>query len=78
LFLNKKASSSGEIKPPMARGVAGLLHIRTIKGSFPEPGLAMKSVSFQPKPAEPEKLMKKMLTRFLKKAICYPTYLTGR
>ena len=53
LFLNKKASSSGKIKPPMARE---LLHYYTpdqLRAHFFSLGLGIRSVSFQPKPLDP-------------------------
>jgi methionyl-tRNA synthetase len=54
LFLDKKASSSGEIKPPMA---LDLLHYYTpeqLRAHFLGLGLGLKSVSFQPKPLNPQ------------------------
>ena len=54
LFLNKKASSSGKIKPPMA---ADLLHCYTaeqLRMHFLGLGLGQRSVSFMPKPLNPE------------------------
>ncbi|MGP8080946.1 MAG: class I tRNA ligase family protein [Dehalococcoidales bacterium] len=49
LFLNKKASSSGEIKPPMARELLDYYTFEQLRAHFLSLGLAMKSVSFQPK-----------------------------
>jgi len=53
LFLNKKASSSGEIKPPMARELLDYYTYEQLRAHFLSLGLAMKSVSFQPKPLNP-------------------------
>ncbi len=54
LFLNKKASSSGEIKPPMARELLDYYTFEQLRAHFLSLGLAMKSVSFQPKPLNPK------------------------
>jgi methionyl-tRNA synthetase len=54
LFLDKKASSSGAVKPPMARD---LLHWYTpdqLRAHFLSLGLGMRSVSFRPKPLDPK------------------------
>ncbi len=54
LFLNKKASSSGSVKPPMA---ADLLHYYTaeqLRAHFLGLALDQRSVSFMPKPLNPE------------------------
>jgi methionyl-tRNA synthetase len=53
LFLNKKASSSGEIKPPMAGELLNYYTYEQLRAHFLSLGLAMKSVSFQPKPLNP-------------------------
>ncbi|WP_303161905.1 class I tRNA ligase family protein [Ruminococcus champanellensis] len=53
LFLDKKASSSGSVKPPMA---ADLLHYYTaeqLRMHYLGLGLGQRSVSFQPKPLNP-------------------------
>ena len=54
LFLNKKASSSGEIKPPMARDLLNYYTFEQLRAHFLSLGLDMKSVSFQPKPLNPK------------------------
>lgn len=53
LFLNSKASSSGKVKPPMARE---LLHEYTpeqLRAHFISLGLGMKNISFAPKSYNP-------------------------
>ena len=54
LFLNKKASSSGEIKPPMAKDLLNYYTFEQLRAHFLSLGLDMKSVSFQPKPLNPK------------------------
>ena len=53
LFLNKKASSSGDIKPPMAEELLDYYSAEHLRAHFLSLGLSMKSVSFQPKPLNP-------------------------
>lgn len=54
LFLNKKASSSGEIKPPMARELLDYYTPEQLRAHFLSLGLGLKSVSVQPKPLNPK------------------------
>lgn len=53
LFLNKKASSSGEIKPPMAADLLEYYTAEQLRAHFLGLGLSLKSVSFMPKPLNP-------------------------
>ena len=53
LFLNKKASSSGDIKPPMAEDLMEYYTAEQLRAHFLGLGLSLKSVSFQPKPLNP-------------------------
>lgn len=53
LFLNKKASSSGDIKPPMAADLLSYYTAEQLRAHFLSLGLGLKSVSFQPKPLNP-------------------------
>ncbi len=53
LFLNKKASSSGEVKPPMAADLFKYYMPEHLRAHFLGLGLGLKSVSFQPKPLNP-------------------------
>ncbi|MEG2381057.1 MAG: class I tRNA ligase family protein [Oscillospiraceae bacterium] len=53
LFLNKKASSSGEVKPPMADELLDYYTAEQLRAHFMGLGLGLKSVSFQPKPLNP-------------------------
>jgi methionyl-tRNA synthetase len=53
LFLNKKASSSGEVKPPTAKDLLGYYMPEQLRAHFLGMGLGIKSVSFQPKPLNP-------------------------
>lgn len=53
LFMNKKASSSGAIKPPMAIELLDHYTPEQLRAHFLALGLGMKSVSFQPKPYDP-------------------------
>lgn len=53
LFLNKKASSSGEVKPPMAADLLAYYTPEQLRAHFLSLGLGLKSVSFQPKPLNP-------------------------
>lgn len=54
LFLNKKASSSGEVKPPMAKELLDYYTPEQLRAHFLSFGLGIKSVSFKPKPLNPE------------------------
>jgi methionyl-tRNA synthetase len=54
LFLNRKASSSGEIKPPMAGELLNYYTYEQLRAHFLSLGLDLKSVSFQPKPLNPK------------------------
>ena len=53
LFLNKKASSSGAVKPPMAEELFEHYMPENLRAHFLGLGLGLKSVSFQPKPLNP-------------------------
>ncbi len=53
LFLNKKASSSGAVKPPMAEDLFAYYTPEQLRAHFLSLGLGLKSVSFQPKPLNP-------------------------
>ncbi len=53
MFLNKKASSSGAIKPPMAKELLNYYNTDQLRAHFLALGLGQKSVSFQPKPFNP-------------------------
>ncbi len=53
LFLNKKASSSGAVKPPMAAELLDYYTPEQLRAHFLSLGLGLKSVSFQPKPLNP-------------------------
>jgi len=53
LFLDKKASSSGDIKPPMADELLDHYTVEQLRAHFFALGLGMKPVSFQPKPLNP-------------------------
>ncbi len=54
LFLDKKASSSGDIKPPMALALLDYYTPEQLRAHFLGLGLGLKSVSFQPKPLNPD------------------------
>ena len=54
LFLDKKASSSGEIKPPMADELLDYYTPEQLRAHFLGLGLGIRSVSFQPKPLNPK------------------------
>jgi len=54
LFFAKKASSSGDIKPPMARELLDHYTPDQIRAHFLALGLGQKSVGFKPKPFNPE------------------------
>lgn len=54
LFLDKKASSSSEVKPPMADELLNYYTAEQLRMHWLGLGLGMRSVSFQPKPLNPE------------------------
>ena len=54
LFLDKKASSSGSVKPPMARDLLDLYTADQLRTHFLSLGLGMRSTSFRPKPLNPK------------------------
>jgi len=54
LFMNKKASSSGSIKPPMAKDLLEFYTAEQMRMHFLSLGLANKSVSFDPQAYLPE------------------------
>ena len=54
LFLNKKASSSGAVKPPMAAELLDYYTAEQLRAHFLGLGLSLKSVSFRPKPLNPD------------------------
>lgn len=54
LFLDKKASSSGAVKPPMAAELLEHYTAEQLRAHFLGLGLGIKSVSFQPKPFNPK------------------------
>lgn len=53
LFLDKKASSSGSIKPPMAAELLDFYTAEQLRMHWLGLGLGMRSVSFRPKPLDP-------------------------
>lgn len=53
LFLDKKASSSGAVKPPMARDLLAYYTAEQLRAHFFSLGLGKSSVSFRPKPFDP-------------------------
>jgi methionyl-tRNA synthetase len=53
LFLDKKASSSGKIKPPMAKDLLAFYTADQLRIHFLSLGLGMRNVSFRPKPLDP-------------------------
>lgn len=53
LFLNKKASSSGAVKPPMAHELLEHYTPEQLRAHFLGLGLAIRAVSFQPKALNP-------------------------
>ncbi|MCL2056114.1 MAG: class I tRNA ligase family protein [Oscillospiraceae bacterium] len=53
LFLDKKASSSGSVKPPMAMELLDYYTPEQLRAHFLGLGLGIKSVSFRPKPLDP-------------------------
>ncbi len=54
LFMGKKASSSGEVKPPMALELLDRYTPEQLRAHWLSLGLADKPVSFSPKPWEPD------------------------
>lgn len=54
LFLDKKASSSGAVKPPMAAELLNYYTAEQLRMHFLGLGLGQRSVSFQPKPLNPQ------------------------
>lgn len=54
LFLDKKASSSGAVKPPMARNLLDFYTADQLRIHFFSLGLGIRSVSFRPKPLNPK------------------------
>ena len=54
LFLDKKASSSGAIKPPMAADLLDYYTAEQLRMHFLGLGLGQRSVSFMPKPYNPQ------------------------
>ncbi|NLM96550.1 MAG: class I tRNA ligase family protein, partial [Halanaerobiaceae bacterium] len=54
LFLDKKASSSGAVKPPMAKDLLNYYTAEQLRAHFLSFGLGIKSVSFKPKPLDPK------------------------
>lgn len=54
LFLDKKASSSGQIKPPTARELLQYYTSEQLRAHFLGLGLGIRSVGFQPKPFNPK------------------------
>ncbi|WP_407929604.1 class I tRNA ligase family protein [Iocasia frigidifontis] len=54
LFLDKKASSSGKVKPPMAKELLDYYTAEQLRAHFLSFGLGIKSVGFKPKPLNPK------------------------
>jgi len=54
LFLDKKASSSGAVKPPMAADLLDYYTAEQLRAHFVSLALGNKSVSFMPKPLNPD------------------------
>ena len=54
LFLDKKASSSGAVKPPMAADLLNYYTAEQLRMHYLGLGLGQRSVSFQPKPLNPQ------------------------
>ncbi|MBQ2509254.1 MAG: class I tRNA ligase family protein [Erysipelotrichaceae bacterium] len=54
LFLDKKASSSGSVKPPMAADLLNYYTAEQLRAHFISLALGNKSVSFMPQPLNPE------------------------
>lgn len=53
LFLDKKASSSGAVKPPMAHELLQYYSADQLRIHFLSLGVGMRNVSFRPKPLDP-------------------------
>lgn len=53
LFLDKKASSSGKVKPPMAGELLNYYTAEQLRAHFLGLGLGIRSVGFKPKPYNP-------------------------
>lgn len=53
LFLDKKASSSGAVKPPLASELLNFYTADQLRTHFFSLGLGMRSTSFRPKPLDP-------------------------
>lgn len=53
LFLDKKASSSGTVKPPLAKDLLNYYTSDQLRTHFVSLGLGMRSTSFRPKPYDP-------------------------
>jgi methionyl-tRNA synthetase len=53
LFLDKKASSSGKVKPPMAKDLLQYYTADQLRIHFLSLGLGLRNVSFRPKPLDP-------------------------
>lgn len=54
LFLDKKASSSGAVKPPKAEELLDYYTAEQLRAHFLALGLGIRSVGFQPKPLNPK------------------------
>ncbi|MCL1880180.1 MAG: class I tRNA ligase family protein [Actinomycetia bacterium] len=54
LFLDKKASSSGTLKPPLAEELLEYYRAEQLRAHFVSLGLGMKAVNFRPKPLNPK------------------------
>ena len=54
LFLDKKASSSGKVKPPTAKELLDYYTVEQLRSHFLGLNLGIRSVSFQPKPFNPK------------------------
>ena len=54
LFLDKKASSSGSVKPPMAADLLQYYTAEQLRAHFLSLALGNKSVSFMPQPLNPD------------------------
>ena len=53
LFLDKKASSSSALKPPMARDLLNFYTVDQLRAHFLSLGLGIRSMSFRPRPLNP-------------------------
>jgi methionyl-tRNA synthetase len=54
LFFDKKASSSGSVKPPMARDLLAFYTSDQLRAHFFALGLGLRSINFRPKPLNPD------------------------